>query len=577
MNALFGPSTSDIYDLYDKRRRDQEAMSLLPGDAEGFHPLLPQMTAQSQGLSPEQYASATQGNGVGVFGKLLGGLGLDAEGHRASQPWGNALMQTAGTLVDPVGTAGHFVGGVDQSFQDLDRLLQHPSHDPEWGREIARPAFDITSTVAMGGGAVPKQAGTAGTFGGRLAKTADHAQLARAEEMAGRGVPREQIWNDTGWFKGVDGKWRFEIDDSGVRRAQKEGALRDVLPHPDLYAAYPPLGDVPVSTVSSFGEYTAAYHPSANGGNGAISYAPFRSWVNGGAPSVLLHEGQHGVQLAEGFAQGGNGLSTLGLDRETSRKIYADALRKASSGREYPTIAEREAAAEAAAMEAYKRQAGEVEARTVQKRMDMTPKQRAARPPWLDYDVPEAQQIVRFGNGPNALFSNSKEASAPGIMAGAGREAPRVELHGRKLHSGKIVGDDVTPEAQALWRKRSPGEFFSNKSELPGIVAYHGSPHDFDRFDFSKIGTGEGAQAYGHGGYFADNEAVASSYKGVGPRQAWSSLDPPTTPGHMYQVRINADPAHFLDLDKSLSQQSDVVTKKARSKRARLAYVGAMT
>src|SRR5258706_8248564 len=33
------------------------------------------------------------------------------------------------------------------------------------------------------------------------------------------------------------------------------------------------------------------------------------------------------------------------------------------------------------------------------------------------------------------------------------------------------------------------------------ITAYHGSPHDFDRFDLSRIGTGEGAQAYGHGLY----------------------------------------------------------------------------
>jgi hypothetical protein len=29
------------------------------------------------------------------------------------------------------------------------------------------------------------------------------------------------------------------------------------------------------------------------------------------------------------------------------------------------------------------------------------------------------------------------------------------------------------------------------------ITTYHGSPHDFDEFDMSKIGTGEGAQAYG--------------------------------------------------------------------------------
>jgi len=47
----------------------------------------------------------------------------------------------------------------------------------------------------------------------------------------------------------------------------------------------------------------------------------------------------------------------------------------------------------------------------------------------------------------------------------------------------------------------------------PGIRAYHGSPHDFDRFDMSKIGTGEGAQAYGHGLYFAESEDVARSYR----------------------------------------------------------------
>jgi hypothetical protein len=46
-----------------------------------------------------------------------------------------------------------------------------------------------------------------------------------------------------------------------------------------------------------------------------------------------------------------------------------------------------------------------------------------------------------------------------------------------------------------------------------GIRAYHGSPHDFDRFDLSKIGTGEGAQAYGHGLYFAEKEGTAKAYR----------------------------------------------------------------
>ena len=45
------------------------------------------------------------------------------------------------------------------------------------------------------------------------------------------------------------------------------------------------------------------------------------------------------------------------------------------------------------------------------------------------------------------------------------------------------------------------------------IRAYHGSPYDFDAFDASKIGSGEGAQTYGHGLYFAGNERVADQYR----------------------------------------------------------------
>jgi hypothetical protein len=138
-----------------------------------------------------------------------------------------------------------------------------------------------------------------------------------------------------------------------------------------------------------------------------------------------------------------------------------------------------------------------------------------------------------------------------------------------------------------------------------GITAFHGSPYDFDRFDLSKIGTGEGAQAYGHGLYFAEAPETAATYKEARnlypeenralkyletfkgdrvaaakrlrdyaeemsnkPDTAWSirrsaellekghELKPQ---GKMYQVSIKADPEHFLDWDKPLSEQSDKV------------------
>lgn len=47
---------------------------------------------------------------------------------------------------------------------------------------------------------------------------------------------------------------------------------------------------------------------------------------------------------------------------------------------------------------------------------------------------------------------------------------------------------------------------------MAGHIVYHGSPHKFNKFDMSKIGTGEGAQAYGHGIYTAEAPDVAKTY-----------------------------------------------------------------
>jgi len=46
-----------------------------------------------------------------------------------------------------------------------------------------------------------------------------------------------------------------------------------------------------------------------------------------------------------------------------------------------------------------------------------------------------------------------------------------------------------------------------------GMTVYHGSPYKFSAFDPKKIGTGEGAQAFGHGLYVAENPAIAKQYQ----------------------------------------------------------------
>ena len=54
---------------------------------------------------------------------------------------------------------------------------------------------------------------------------------------------------------------------------------------------------------------------------------------------------------------------------------------------------------------------------------------------------------------------------------------------------------------------------YGAQSGMAAATVWHGSPHKFDKFDSSKIGTGEGAQAYGHGLYLAENPAVAKDYQ----------------------------------------------------------------
>lgn len=73
--------------------------------------------------------------------------------------------------------------------------------------------------------------------------------------------------------------------------------------------------------------------------------------------------------------------------------------------------------------------------------------------------------------------------------------------------SERIGSRNVTPEY--VWR----GEPVAPVEPDYPIRAFHGSPHSFDRFSLDKIGTGEGAQAYGHGLYFAESEDVARSYR----------------------------------------------------------------
>lgn len=164
-------------------------------------------------------------------------------------------------------------------------------------------------------------------IGKKGAEALDHAEevsirldnLNVARQMEGAKKDAKAIKMATGWERGADGKWRYEIADSKlndmmdvdgkgkmVKRHKEDmlwtsGKLGEVVVAPELFKAYPKLKDVRLETDSimnnlpSNGEYNAKT-------NTITIHADELKYLN----SILNHEIQHVIQDLEGFAQGGD-------------------------------------------------------------------------------------------------------------------------------------------------------------------------------------------------------------------------------------------------------------------------------
>jgi len=207
-----------------------------------------------------------------------------------------------------------------------------------------------------------------------------------------------------------------------------------------------------------------------------------------------------------------------------------------------------------------------------------------------------------------ALYSKSQDATQSAPITRTEAESRIKSILGDKL--GKVLIDSgivtLVDTEQGL----------RNLNGAKYMVAWHGSPHDHNKFDSSKIGTGEGAQAYGYGLYFAGSRDVAEYYKETltnrdaqGYANAhlnaknlvdrfngdaeWAAevvsdqlrnteqfdqnygrlqktlefiksgayAKPLDNPGKLYQVELAPSEDEYLDWDKPLSEQSEFVRK----------------
>jgi hypothetical protein len=262
--------------------------------------------------------------------------------------------------------------------------------------ELTRAGIEFAMNFGAGGSLVPKPTNSLGIFGGRLAKTANLEKLTKAEQFEKAGVDPDTIWKATGWGRGKDNKWRFEIDDSKAalkpdareRLAGSENALGSTLGsvyhHPELFKAYPGLED---ALRIGFMKDPKPGNLGQNLGR-KVELNPNRDMFQ--MDSTMLHELQHTVQNLEDFAKGNNAAKPKEYIKdsllnkweggEISRDQYIEALNKLK------LLPDDKAAL-------YRQSAGEVEARSVQARMAYNKLKRAIRSPWRDEDVPRQSQI----------------------------------------------------------------------------------------------------------------------------------------------------------------------------------------
>jgi spore germination cell wall hydrolase CwlJ-like protein len=163
--------------------------------------------------------------------------------------------------------------------------------------------------------------------------------------------------------------------------------------------------------------------------------------------------------------------------------------------------------------------------------------------------------------------------TAEGVAAGSPTQVAMGALGGPL----KVARNVIAPLAVATG-VTAPDEAEAGSLEraLKAIRAYHGSPHKFDRFDLSKIGTGEGAQAYGHGLYFAGDEDIAKYYRDAltkGPnnmqidggqfKDFYNSLDPEKK----LKAKIALNMLHGRDVQAAIDWEKQQTIGKLSSRR----------
>lgn len=185
------------------------------------------------------------------------------------------------------------------------------------------------------------------SFAGEKARTADREKLDMAKKMEEEEKTPERIYEETGWFRGLDQKWKFEIDDSAAEffpegdanlqnnpsykkfremmengetdkpefwslweifegeMGKEDKSLNFYLKHEKLFEQYPILQYVKIRIEDMRGKNREGYYDPAKN-EIVLDGSLLNQYTKEKTKGILLHEIQHAIQKYEGFTQGSN-------------------------------------------------------------------------------------------------------------------------------------------------------------------------------------------------------------------------------------------------------------------------------
>ena len=571
------------------------------------------------------------GRGAGEYGFPLKELGKNEHNAkmRASTELDNLLDAGTNFRNEPDGSDGHIHEDVTGGFDYFDTLFKVGDRYYEAVINIKNvkngklfkdvtKIKDVTEDISSSYGENPKSTflrtssidnipqdneenNIKFSFAGENALNRDNEHLKRAKAMELAGETSENIRKETGWFRGLDGKWRFEIDDSQMKLFPKGDArfredhpeyarlqdlmtkmlygdideteltelrqldeiwgreysrlaervrngnatLENIIQHDALFNNYPQLRDVRIQF--------AELEPGVNG-----SYSPSRNLItistrHSGQPQrqTLIHEIQHAVQAIEGFASGaspeyfvdrvlepeeiyGERIKALTKEQANIWLRYEDidmALNEAIESGNEARAQELEALSDSIYNEHYNE---EWFADMIQAKADVdTPNNYYRRLYWNSAGEIEARDV-----------SNRLDLSEQGRNA----KTPDVS---KSFVRTKFSLSDIDSEGNKLTKEQR--EYFKDSKVVDNngklMIMYHGTANTFYEFDYFMRGSSTHGIAADLGFFFSDSYEHARYWSEEAAENANFENNP-----HVMKVYLNIKKPYEFDFD-SLNYQ----------------------